>query len=159
MGLFRKPSISRSTSRRSILHLGNLPAVLPKDALNVDEFDEQHKVDCYFDHSLTLKLVEFFLLAEKFLLPAEVERAALDKLPFIQKSKDSPHSEPLPFELINQALDRTSLHAPLRKLILDHVSFDYLDKNSFIIFLEAFKDHQTNNDCQKRDTELQPRTN
>ena len=147
---------------------------MPKDALNIDEFDEQHKVDCYFDHSLTLKLVEFFL-AEKFLLPAEVKRAALDKLAFIQKSKDSPDSEPLPFELINQALGRTSLRALLRTLILDYVSFDYLDKNSFmtrirdellregstfdvIIFLEAFKDRQTNNDYQ-RDTELQSRTN
>ena len=136
----------------------------------------QHKVDCYFDHSLTLKLVEFFLLAEKFLLPAEVKRAALDKLAFIQKSKDSPDSEPLPFELINQAFDRTSLHVPLRTLILDYVSFDYLDKNSFmtrirdellregstfdvIIFLEAFKRPPNQRRLPKRDTELQSRTN
>ena len=68
--------------------------------MNIDEFDEQRKVDCYFDHSLTLKLVEFFLLAKQFLLPAEVKRAELEKLAFIQKSKDSPDSEPLPFELI-----------------------------------------------------------
>jgi hypothetical protein len=127
---------------------------LPKDALNIDEFDEQHKVDCYFDHSLTLKLVEFFLLAEKFLPQAEVRRAELGKLAFIQKSKDSLDSEPLPFELISQALDRTSPHAPLCTLILDYVPFDYLDKNSFMTrirdeLLEAFKDRQTNNDCQK----------
>jgi hypothetical protein len=53
---------------------------LPKDASSIDEFDEQHKLGCYFDHSLTLKLVEFFLLAEKFLLPDEVKTAALDKV-------------------------------------------------------------------------------
>jgi hypothetical protein len=101
----------------------------------------------------SLKLVEFFLLAEKFLLPAEVKRAALDKLAF----KDSPDSESLPFKPINPALDRASLHVPLRTLILNYVSFNYLDKNSFmtrirdellregstfgvIVFLEAFID-------------------
>jgi hypothetical protein len=105
----------------------------------------------------SLKLVEFFLLAEKFLLPAEVKRAALDKLAFIPKSKDSPDSESLPFKPINPALDRASLHVPLRTLILNYVSFNYLDKNSFmtrirdellregstfgvIVFLEAFID-------------------
>lgn len=127
---------------------------MPKDALNIDKFDEQHKVDCYFDHSLTLKLVEFFLLAEKFLPQAEIRRAELGKLAFIQKSKDSLDSEPLPFELISQALDRTSPHAPLCTLILDYVSSDYLAKNSFMTrirdeLLEAFKDRQTNNDYQK----------
>jgi hypothetical protein len=97
----------------------------------------------------------------------------LNKLAFIQKSKSGPDSEPLPFELINPALDRTSLHAPLRTLILDYVSFDYLNKNSFIarirgellhegsaldvtIFLEAFEDHQTNNDCQKETPNYNP---
>jgi hypothetical protein len=64
----------------SWLYLRNLPAVLPKDALNIDEYDEEHKVDCYFDQSLTLKLVEFFLLAETFLLLVEVKTSALDKL-------------------------------------------------------------------------------
>ena len=54
------------------------------EALNIDEYDEEHKVDYYFDHSLTLKLVELFLLAKKFLLSAEVKTAALDKLGFIQ---------------------------------------------------------------------------
>ena len=53
---------------------------MPKDASNIDESDEQHKLDCYFDHSLTLKLVEFFLLVEKFLLPDEVKTAPPDKL-------------------------------------------------------------------------------
>jgi hypothetical protein len=131
------------------------------------------KVGSYFDHSLTLKPVEFFLLAEKFLLPPEAKRAALDKLAFIQNPKGSPDPEPLPFELTNQALDRASLPAPLHTLILDYVSFDYLNKNSFmtrirdellhegsafdvIIFLEAFEDRQTNNDCRKETRNYNP---
>jgi len=115
-----------------LLYLGNLPTVLPKDASNINEFNEEHKPNCYFEHSLTLKLVEFFLLAEKFLLPDAAKTAALDKLVSMQKSKYIPDSEPLPFKLLNRTLDRTSLHLPLRKLILSYISSDSLDKNSFM---------------------------
>jgi hypothetical protein len=130
------------------------------------------KVDYYFDRSLTLKLVELFLLAKKFLLPAEVRIAALDKLGIVQNPITTPILSLYLFGLINRAFDRTSLHSPLRKLILDYF---YLNKNSFTtkirdeppregstfdaIILLGVQRPPDQQRLLERDTELQSRTN
>jgi hypothetical protein len=76
------------------------------------------------------------------------------------------------FGLINRALDRTSLHSPLCKLILDYF---YLNKNSFMtkikdelpregstfdpIILLGVQRTPDQQRLLERDTELQSRTN
>jgi hypothetical protein len=149
----------------SWLYTGSLAGVMPEN-VKVNEERLRNNPDCDPENATTIKLVEFFIQADKFLLPDEVKTAILDNLVIIRKSKFLRICTSISLGIVSRVLKATSTDSPLQTFILDSVCFDFVDKHEFmkrardemhrdnldldiIVFLEALRSHFSNgfSDC------------
>ena len=81
--------------------------------------------------SFTFKLVEFFIQAEKFLLPDQAKVDALDRMLVIRRMVKVT-TKPVRLEMLGRVLEAVPDDSALRTLVLDFVCNDFDTKYKFM---------------------------